>query len=145
MFYLLCKLCIFGCLQGIGVKFLNSLRSLRTSSPHSPTSTRFTRLVYRLRVRLPVDTPKSIHSYLSPYFWVATGNRTLIESSTSSSVNRYTIGTIIIYRAPTVAYFAALIQFYLYVVRIYPCSAAMSFSLFSEPRTINTTGRSSPL
>ena len=88
---------------------------------------------------------RQIHSYLSPYFWVPTGNRTLIESSTSSSVNRYTIGTIIIYRAPTVAYFAALIQFYLYVVRIYPCSAAMSFSLFSEPRTINTTGRSSPL
>lgn len=26
--------------------------------------------------------------------WVPTGNRTLIESSTSSSVNRYTIGTI---------------------------------------------------
>lgn len=36
---------------------------------------------------------RRMHAHSPRYFWVPTGNRTQIASSTNSSVNRYTIGT----------------------------------------------------
>ena len=52
--------------------------------------------------KIPAPSAKSIkpptmYVFLFIFLWVPTGNRTLIESSTSSSVNRYTIGTMLRY------------------------------------------------
>ncbi len=64
---------------------------LLRSRPPSLT-TNGARVGFDSRYRTPkMCSPHDMH--VSRYFWVAIGNRTRIESSTSSSVNRYTIAT----------------------------------------------------
>ncbi len=90
-----------------------SLRALRSLQPHSigphspPPSAHFVHKRASRRLgSIPCSRPRNISSVLRTYvlFWATTGNRTLIASSTNSSVNRYTI-VAILHRKPEASCF----------------------------------------
>ena len=90
-----CSFRVSGVLTEI-VQQIHSLRASGVISSHAANALESDRRAFRKSAGSSCATPPEIFfAILLVYkIGVPTGNRTLIESSTSSSVNRYTIGTI---------------------------------------------------